>query len=145
MQAILFCGIQASGKSTFYRSRFFDTHVRISMDLLGTRNKETQFIAKCVELQQRFVIDNTNPTVAERARYVEMLRGSGYAMTGYYFVPDVAQSLARNAEREGKARVPDVGIFGTAKRLTRPTRAEGFDELFAVRASGGTFDVHPIP
>ncbi|MEL6944740.1 MAG: ATP-binding protein, partial [Bacteroidota bacterium] len=36
MQAILFIGIQASGKSTFYKERFFNTHVRISMDLLNT-------------------------------------------------------------------------------------------------------------
>jgi predicted kinase len=29
MEAVLFIGIQASGKTTFYRERFFDTHVRI--------------------------------------------------------------------------------------------------------------------
>ncbi|MEN3294973.1 MAG: hypothetical protein V7642_4226, partial [Burkholderiales bacterium] len=41
MEMLLFIGIQASGKSTFYKERFFDTHVRISMDLLRTRNRES--------------------------------------------------------------------------------------------------------
>ncbi len=40
MEEVIFCGIQASGKTTFYRERFFDTHVRISLDLLRTRRRE---------------------------------------------------------------------------------------------------------
>ena len=35
----------------------------------------------------------------------------------YWFPPDVKASLARNAEREGRAQVPKVAIFATAKRL----------------------------
>lgn len=44
----------------------------------------------------------------------------------------LADCLARNAERTGKDRVRDVGLFATAKALVRPTRAEGFDPLFYV-------------
>ena len=36
MEAVLFVGLQASGKSTFYRERFFRTHVRINLDMLKT-------------------------------------------------------------------------------------------------------------
>ena len=39
MEAVVFTGIQASGKSTFYRERFFHTHLRISLDLLKTRGR----------------------------------------------------------------------------------------------------------
>ena len=42
MEAIVFIGLQASGKSSFYKERFFSTHVRISLDLLRTRNRERQ-------------------------------------------------------------------------------------------------------
>jgi hypothetical protein len=35
------------------------------------------------------------------------------------------ESLGRNRGREGKARVPDVAILATAKRLVPPTLAEG--------------------
>jgi hypothetical protein len=36
MHAILLIGLQASGKSTFFRERFSDTHVRINLDMLRT-------------------------------------------------------------------------------------------------------------
>ena len=68
MEGIIFIGLQASGKSSFYKERFFSTHMRISLDLLNTRNKENQFLDKCLELQQRVVIDNTNPEVKTRQR-----------------------------------------------------------------------------
>ena len=35
MEAVIFIGLQASGKSTFYRQRFFRTHVRTNMDMLS--------------------------------------------------------------------------------------------------------------
>jgi hypothetical protein len=31
MEAVLFIGIQAAGKSTFYRQRFADTHIRLQL------------------------------------------------------------------------------------------------------------------
>lgn len=34
MQAVIFTGLQASGKSAFYRERFFNTHIRINLDIL---------------------------------------------------------------------------------------------------------------
>lgn len=43
MEAIIFCGIPATGKTSFYKQHFFDTHMRISMDQLHTRNKEGRF------------------------------------------------------------------------------------------------------
>ena len=71
MEAIIFTGLQGSGKSSFYKERFFTTHMRISLDLMRTRNRERQFLALCLETGQRFVIDNTNPTRQDRAKYIE--------------------------------------------------------------------------
>jgi predicted kinase len=85
MEMIIFCGIQAAGKSTFYKERFFNSHVRISLDLLNTRNKELIFLKTCLQLQQRIVIDNTNPTKLERKKYIELARQYNYQVTGYFF------------------------------------------------------------
>ena len=71
MEAVIFCGIQGVGKSTFFKDRFFRTHVRISLDLLRTRNRERIFLAACLESGQRFVVDNTNPTRNERSVYIQ--------------------------------------------------------------------------
>lgn len=132
MEAIIFIGIQASGKSTFYRERFFDTHVRISLDMLRTRNRERLLLEACLRGQQPFVIDNTNVTAAERARYLAPAREAGFRTVGYFFEPDPRGAFARNAQRAEPRRVPPAGLFGTLKRLEPPTPAEGFDELHRV-------------
>lgn len=45
-EAVIFVGVQGSGKSTFYRERFFDTHVRINLDMLRTRLKEQLLLTR---------------------------------------------------------------------------------------------------
>ncbi|WP_334187307.1 AAA family ATPase [Noviherbaspirillum sp.] len=130
MEAILLIGIQGAGKSTFYRERFFDTHVRISLDLLRTRNRERRLLAFCLETGQRFVIDKTNTTIAERARYIAPARATGFKVIGYFFEPDPKGSIERNRQRT--RQVPAAGLFGTLKRLERPDQAEGFDQLYRV-------------
>lgn len=132
MEAVIFVGIQASGKSSFYRERFFNTHLRINLDMLKTRHREQLLLHACIEAKQPFVVDNTNPFVEERAKYIELARSSGFRVVGYYFRSQPKEALARNNQRMGKARVPDKGILGTYKRLRVPTTEEGFDELYLV-------------
>jgi predicted kinase len=132
MHAVIFCGSQATGKSSFYRERFFRTHVRLSLDLLRTRHRERLLLQACLSARQPFVIDNTNPTRGDRARYVEAARAAGFRVSGYFFDSTVEAALRRNAARPPSERVPIAGIRGTFKRLEAPTRAEGFDELFRV-------------
>jgi len=139
MEAVIFIGLQASGKSSFYKERFFSTHVRISLDLLRTRYREQKFMAACLETQQRFVIDNTNPTREERARYINAAKAAKYSIVGYYFRSKVEECLTRNGQRS--LRVPDVGILSTAKKLEQPSLAEGFDMLKYVRLTQAGFDV----
>jgi len=69
VEAVILIGIQGSGKSTLYRERFFDTHVRISLDLLKTRGREREFTETCRRRGQRFVIDNTRARGAEAELY----------------------------------------------------------------------------
>ena len=145
MEAVVFCGVQGSGKTTLYRERFLDTHVRVSMDLLRTRAREAAFVALCVESGQRFVVDNTNPTPADRRRYVEPARAAGFRVIGYLVEVDRSLALARNAERSGLARVPVARVVGTDPRLFRPTPEEGFDELWHATATPeGGWRVEPL-
>jgi predicted kinase len=132
VEAVVFVGIQASGKSSFYRARFFDTHLRINLDMLKTRHREQLLLHACIEAKQPFVVDNTNPTVEERAPYIELARAGGFRVVGYYFNSQPKEALARNNQRTGRARIPEKGILGTYKRLRAPTRKEGFDELYHV-------------
>jgi len=136
MTAIIFIGIPASGKSTFYRWRFFDTHIRINLDMLKTRHREKLLFQACIAAKQPFVIDNTNASAAERKRIITPARDAGFKVIGYYFGSKVQEALERNRQREGRARIADKGVMGAAGRLELPALAEGFDELWYVRMDG---------
>ncbi|MEO5953002.1 MAG: AAA family ATPase [Chloroflexia bacterium] len=145
MQAIIFTGLQASGKSTFYRERFLNTHIRLNLDMLRTRTRESILLRACLEAKQPFVIDNTNPSMADRARYIEPALAAQFSVIGYYFLPEPTACIARNAARPKEQRVPNVAIYGAVKRMQPPTMSEGFTEIYAVRvAPFNTFVVEPL-
>ncbi len=141
MEAIIFCGIQASGKTSFYKDHFFKTHLRISLDLLNSRNKEQIFLTTCFATQQRFVIDNTNPTQLARRSYIDQARAYKFKVIGYYFLTSVEEAIARNKNRTGKEHVPIPGIRGTNKKLEPLTFEEGFDQIFHVTLTDSKFIV----
>src|SRR5947208_11397021 len=111
MEAIIFCGIQGSGKSTFFFRRFFDTHVRINMDMLRTRHREMLLLKACIDGKTKFVSDNTNAAVVDRSRYIVPAREARFRVVGYYFAANVTQALERNAARLGPAKVPPAGLL----------------------------------
>lgn len=133
MEAILFIGIQGAGKTTFYRERFFDSHIRINLDMLKTRYREKVFLSACLLAKQPFVVDNTNALAKERAVYIEPARENAFRVHAYFFEPDVRASIARNSKRTGKGVIPVQGVLGTYKRLEPPRRDEGFDQIYRVR------------
>jgi predicted kinase len=133
VEAIIFIGLQGAGKSTFYRERFFTTHVRISLDLLKTRHREQKLLEVCLATQQPFVIDNTNPAQADREKYIVPAKQARFRVVGYYFQSRVEDCQRRNAQRGGNEQIPFMGLLGAAGRLQRPKRDEGFDELHYVR------------
>jgi len=78
-------------------------------------------------------VDNTNPSVEERASTIDVARSFGARVVGYFFESPLTECAARNQARPDEARVPDVGLFATAKRFVRPSRLEGFEEILTVR------------
>jgi predicted kinase len=133
MEAIVLCGVQGSGKSTLYRDRFLDTHVHVSLDLLGSRAREAALVAECLEAGRPFVVDNTNPTPADRARYVDPARLAGFKVVGYLVQGDWAS-----------LHVGPAKAAMTARRLVRPTPEEGFDELWHATAGADGWRIEPL-
>ena len=133
MEAVVFVGLQGAGKSTFYKERFFATHIRVNLDMLKTRHREKRLVQACVETGQPFVVDNTNPTRAERAVYIRAAKDAGFRVVGYYFQSRVEDCKRRNEQRPPAQQVPLKGILGTAGRMELPARDEGFDALYYVR------------
>lgn len=148
MELVILMGLQGSGKSTFYRGRLVATHVHISKDnFRNARNKERRqrsLVDAALAAGQSIVIDNTNVAAADRAPSIAQGKSAGAHIVGYYFASRLADCLERNSGREGKARVPDIAIVGTSRRLELPAHVEGFDELFYVSIGpAGEFIVTP--
>lgn len=137
MELLLLVGLPGAGKSTLYAQRFAATHALVSKDLmLHNRSKQQRQLAAIADMLAagaNVVVDNTNATVADRAPIMQLGRAYGAAISGYYLATPLAVCLARNAQRSGVGRVPDVAIFATRKRLVIPSFAEGFDALWQVR------------
>ena len=55
MEAVIFMGVQSAGKSSYFRERFYCTHIRISMDLMKTRHREGRFFDLCLESGDRLL------------------------------------------------------------------------------------------
>lgn len=132
MEAVIFIGVQGSGKSTFCKQRFYDTHIRINLDMLRTKNREKLLLSACLEAKQNFVIDKTNPTAEARKQYIQLAKMHHFRVIGYYFQSKLDDALQRNAQRTGKAKIDKRGVRGVYSKLELPSFAEGFDELYYV-------------
>lgn len=130
-QAIIFMGIQASGKTTFYEQMLADKgYTHISLDVLHTRNREDLLLAECLDNARSFVVDNTNPEISVREKYIKKAKEYGYQVIGIFFQSKVRDCMRRNEQRGLK--VPQKAIACTSNNLQLPSLDEGFDELYFV-------------
>lgn len=140
MEVAVLIGLQASGKTTFCRQVLAGDHVVVSKDAFPNakrpQQRQLRLIGEALAEGRSVVVDNTNPSPAEWQPLIDLAHAHGAQAVAYWFPPDVAASAERNAAREGRARVPDVGFYATLKRLREPTRTDGFDRVHLVCFDG---------
>ena len=129
MEAVVFIGVQGCGKTTFYKERFFETHVRVSRDMLKTKARERILLGACLAAKQPFVLDNTNPLASQRTEVIEPARAAGFRVVACYFRCGLREALRRNRRRPQGRAVPVPGVIATYKKLQPPSWSEGFDEI----------------
>jgi predicted kinase len=149
LELVLLVGLQASGKTSFYRRRLAATHVLVSKDLMPNARRRDQrqleLVRQALAAGRSVVVDNTNPDREGRAPLIAVGHQLGARVVGCAFESEMAACLARNAAREGRARVPPVALFATRRRLQWPTKDEGFDALCRVRlVPPDEFAVEPL-
>jgi predicted kinase len=136
---VILIGAQASGKSTFYLHTFFNTHIRINLDMLKTRHREKVIFQACLAAKQSVVIDNTNPTRQDRGRYIDPAKSQAFSVHGYYMMTSLEDCVQRNRTRADGLAVPEPAIRSTWNKMEKPLFDEGFDELYTVELSEGDF------
>ncbi len=144
-QLVILVGAQASGKSTFYLRKFFNTHMRINLDMLKTRHREKLIFRACLEAKQSVVIDNTNPTRQDRARYIGWAKSHGFSVTGYYMTTSLGECVERNRNRVDDLAVPEQAVRGTWKKLQEPVFDEGFHKIYNVEPLEQDFLITEVP
>jgi predicted kinase len=145
MELVIFVGLQASGKTSFYQARFAQTHELVSKDRMPNNRNPTRrqlvLVEEALRAGRSVVVDNTNARAADRLPLVVLGHALGARVVGYFFESRVEDCLERNRSRAGEARVPDVALYATRKRLEAPSYAEGFDALYFVRMDAGGWEV----
>ena len=137
---VIMMGLQGSGKSTFCERNFInDGYENISMDIQKTRRREAEILQKCIDSEVSCVIDNTNPTKSDRARYIVPGKNCGFRVVGYFMQSKLADCLERNERRD--RQVPKKGILATFNKIEMPSLDEGFDELNFVSIENGEFKI----
>ena len=126
-ELIIFVGIPASGKSTYYENNYSLTHKRINLDTLKTRKKEWKYFTELLESDENIVIDNTNTTIEVRNKFIDAAKEKDYTIKAIVFRISTELALERNAKREN--RVPKLAIYTAVRKLEEPSKDEGFEEI----------------
>ncbi len=131
-EAIIFVGLQGSGKTTYFLNHFAGTHAHASRDVQQTAERETAFIRECLSTGRSFVVDDTNATRATRAPHIREAKAAGFQVLCYFFDTPVRTAIGRNNHRKDKKPIPVPAILRTAKRLEPPSLEEGIDQIRTV-------------
>ncbi len=139
-ELIVTCGLPGSGKSTYAKKMWGDSHVIICADEFRKVHTGRDFYppAECVINQMvrvtvevllrrsmPVVIDMTSLTIKSRLRWIDLARRCGAPVSCVLMDIAVCLCLSRNAERERK--VPEHVINEMVNRFVYPTDEEGFD------------------
>jgi predicted kinase len=133
-EALIFIGLQGSGKTTYFVNHFAATHSHVSRDIQKTAERVMASVRECLRSGRSFVVDDTNATRAARAPYIREAKAADFHVLCYFFDTPVRTAIGRNNHRKDKKPIPVPAILRTAKRLEPPSFEEGIDQIRTITA-----------
>lgn len=149
-ELVLMMGVPGSGKSTYARNilKYGDIYVSRDEIRYSMLTDEDDYFAKENEVIKTFIqyidealidtqyqgkvyADATHLSPKSRAQVLNQLKNKNKVSVIYLDVP-LNVVLARNAQREGRALVPENIIRRMYKSIILPTRAEGIEKLITI-------------
>jgi predicted kinase len=129
-------GLQGCGKTTWVHAHLTATHEVVSKDhwprARRREARQQRLVTELLAAGRSVVVDNTNPSRAERAALVTVARAVGVPVRAVWIDTPPSLCRERNARRTGRARVPEVGLAATLARFVPPSTEEGFDRVDVV-------------
>ena len=133
-------GLQGAGKSTWVREHLAGTHAVVSKDhwpeARRREARQQRVVAALLDEGRSVVVDNTNPRREDRAGVLALAAERGVPVRAVFLDVPLEVCRARNDAREGRARVPEVGLLRVRGELEPPSPAEGFARVEVVRYTG---------
>lgn len=136
-EVILLAGYPASGKS-FFAKKYLEPkgYVLVNRDSLGTWQKCVSLCKDSLKKGKCVVVDNTNPDVDSRSRYLAAASSCGVPCRCFVFT--TALQHARHNERfreitdKSHQAINDMIMNSFKKKYVLPDRKEGFSEVVKV-------------
>ena len=98
-ELVILIGLPGAGKTSFYQAWFAGTHVHVSKDLMRNRRdrqaRQLALIDEALAGGRSVVVDNVNPSAADRAVLIEAARRRGLAAAGYVLETTAAECIAQ--------------------------------------------------
>jgi len=129
---IIMVGPPASGKSQICTKYLIpNNYIYINRDTLGTKSKCLKATAEALKNGESCVIDNTNPSAAVRAEYLDMAKK--YRVRAICFVMNVSRKMAEHMNnyraKKTKRKIPPVVYGKYYKSFEKPKLSEGFSKI----------------
>ncbi|KAK8390442.1 hypothetical protein O3P69_010254 [Scylla paramamosain] len=137
LEVIILVGFPGSGKSFFCSTHLVPLgYVSANRDTIGSWQKCISLMEKSLKDGKHVVIDNTNPDLDSRKRYIEAAKKCGVPVRCFIFATSKDHSRHNNKFREfsgeDHSKVSDMVFNMYKSKYVEPTLKEGFHDIVKV-------------
>ncbi|XP_066567814.1 bifunctional polynucleotide phosphatase/kinase isoform X1 [Amia ocellicauda] len=138
-EVIIAVGFPASGKSSFFQTNIIPQgYVYVNRDTLGTWQHCVSACERALKDGRSVAVDNTNPDLESRKRYIDVSRKLGVPCRCFLFSATLEQAKHNNRFREMRpsrtphAPVNDMVFNSYKSKFVAPSLSEGFSQILQI-------------
>ncbi|XP_006274927.2 bifunctional polynucleotide phosphatase/kinase isoform X1 [Alligator mississippiensis] len=136
-ELVVAVGFPAAGKSTFLKRHLVPAgYAYANRDTLGSWQKCVAACTAALRQGKSAAVDNTNPDLESRRRYIECAQDAGVPCRCFLFMASLEQAKHNNRFRDmtetGHVSVTDVVLNTYKSKFVAPALSEGFSQILQV-------------